>query len=768
MIIERIEIRSFGNLSGVTLTFGRGINVLVGNNESGKSTVAAFIRYMLYGFGTNHSPNDLPEREKRVSWQEKLADGEMDITLSDGRRLRIVRRTEAIPEGGRISYREDGSLINLDDGSVTGFRALPGESYFRVPEQLYTSTALFGQFSGARFSESEMENAMKNILFSGDERVSSERALKTMHEARNSLSHPSGVGGAIYELASKTDRMRTRLTQAMRSSARIHSTETELHSLRQKIASAEAERDRLAEIEGVYRGYLTIRAFDDLHEIESKHTALVEKRNALRRECGIDFVPDEAYLRELAVTEKVTDIAHKNYLRTLEKLESVKSAATVSPEAEELLRKTEEAGGRAAVDAQYDRLHRAVRRRYSFGWLLLVLSLLLGGAAAFLLRPLTLSPATSLSALAVLCILISSILFFRSGAAQDKALSAFCEHYGVISGADLLFRMNEADRIAREKAEAVESIRIAEENCEISRQNLEKLRHDLLALSRKWDKSYELGAPEDPILPLSDRVKTFFDEDKRLSGEIGEIRKQMLSQRAKLSGESEIAVRAQVPPGRREALEKVNFKTIQEGLVYYSNTCENLHAEYTELLGELNEHRRTAENPAMLRAELAALDERVADLRRRYRAYGIALDVIKNAEGRLRAEIAPRLSEFSGNLLEVATDGRYSALSVTDRLTMTYRDAEGNERQSPHFSGSTLELAYLSLRLALIDMLYKEPPPLCFDGILAQQDDERAKHVIKMLDTVAATGMQSILLTCHRRDAEIASAVSEGARCMTL
>ncbi len=768
MIIERIAIRSFGNLSDVTLEFGRGINVLVGDNESGKSTVAAFIRYMLYGFGTHHAPSDMPEREKRVSWQDGLAEGEMDIALSDGRRLRIERRTEAIRQDERVSYREDGRLVNLDDGSVTGFRSLPGESFFKVPEQLYTATAFFGQFSGARFGEVEMTKAMDNIIFSGDEHVSSERAVKTIREARNSLSHPSGVGGAIYELAAKTDQTRTRLTQAMRNSARIHRTEAELHKLRERIASAEAERDRLAEVETVYRGYLTICAFDDLHKIESVHTDLVNQRNALRRECSSDFLPDAKYLHDLAVAEGVTNEAHHNYTLTLKTLERMRTATTVSPEAEELCRKTEEAGGRAAVEAEYYRRYRTVHRRYFSGWLLLALALLLVGVTAFLLRPLSLSPATALSALAILTMLTGAVLSFRSGAATAKGIITFCEHYGAVSGSDFLCRMDEVDKTAQALSAGVKNIRVAEENSEITLRSLVDLRQKLLEISRKWDKNYELGPLEEPVKPLSKRVSAFFDEDKRLSAEIAEIRKQMLSQRAKLSGENEIVVRAQVPPQRRESLVKINFKTIQEGLVYYRNTCENLHAQYTALLTELNEHRRTTENPALLRAELAAMDERVADLRRRYRAYGIALDAIDKADGRLRAEISPRLSDFSGKLFAVATDGRYPSLSVSNHLLASYRDSDGKEHPSPFFSGSTRELVYLSLRLALIDMLYKETPPLCFDGTLAHQDDERTRHIMKMLDAIASTGMQSILLTCHRREAEIASAVSESARCMTL
>ena len=494
----------------------------------------------------------------------------------------------------------------------------------------------------------------------------------------------------------------------------------------------------------------------------------MNKRNALRRETGTDFLPTEDYLDALIKAEGKADSAYDNYIKTLKTLENVKKATAVSPKAEALCRKADEAGGPAAVQAEYNRLHNSTRRGYSLGWLLLVLSLLLAGAAFFLLRPLTLSPTTALPALAILALLLTSIVSFRNGATAAKRTAAFCRHYGAVSGADLLCRMQEAENTACTIAKGIASIRSAEDNIEISKKNLEEPRENLLALSRLWDKSYELGPLEEPIAPLSVRVRAFYREDKRLSAEIAEIRKQMLSQRAKLAGENEIMVRAQVPPGRRESLEKVNFKTIQEGLVYYRSTCESLHEQYTALLSKLNEHRRTAENPALLRAELAAMEERVADLRRRYRAYGIALDAIESASDRLRAEISPRLSEYSGKLLEIATDGRYASLSVTNRLLMTFRDDEGREQPAPFFSGSTSELAYLSLRLALIDMLYKENPPLCFDGTLAQQDDNRARSIMTMLDTIAGAGTQSILLTAHRREAEIASSVSKTARCLTI
>ena len=49
MIITEIYIKNFGMLSERRLRFSDGVQVLYGENESGKSTLNAFIRAMLFG-----------------------------------------------------------------------------------------------------------------------------------------------------------------------------------------------------------------------------------------------------------------------------------------------------------------------------------------------------------------------------------------------------------------------------------------------------------------------------------------------------------------------------------------------------------------------------------------------------------------------------------------------------------------------------------------------------------------------------------------------
>ena len=49
MIIKNIKINNFGKLENKELQFGDNINLIYGENESGKSTLLKFISSMFYG-----------------------------------------------------------------------------------------------------------------------------------------------------------------------------------------------------------------------------------------------------------------------------------------------------------------------------------------------------------------------------------------------------------------------------------------------------------------------------------------------------------------------------------------------------------------------------------------------------------------------------------------------------------------------------------------------------------------------------------------------
>lgn len=66
MQIRRIQIADFGKLHDMELYFSEGFQTITGENGWGKSTMAAFIKAMLYGMEAT-TKRSLLENERRLS-----------------------------------------------------------------------------------------------------------------------------------------------------------------------------------------------------------------------------------------------------------------------------------------------------------------------------------------------------------------------------------------------------------------------------------------------------------------------------------------------------------------------------------------------------------------------------------------------------------------------------------------------------------------------------------------------------------------------------
>ena len=85
MTFESLYIKSFGKLSGKSITFADGVNIIEGGNESGKSTICAFIHFIFYGL-----PPKAQDKLRYISWESSLAAGSITVKDATGR-YRIER-----------------------------------------------------------------------------------------------------------------------------------------------------------------------------------------------------------------------------------------------------------------------------------------------------------------------------------------------------------------------------------------------------------------------------------------------------------------------------------------------------------------------------------------------------------------------------------------------------------------------------------------------------------------------------------------------------
>ena len=252
MIIEKVDIKSFGRITDLTLSFSDKVNVIEGENEAGKSTIAAFIRYMLYGFDASVPENDgISERQRRLNWDTGICQGAMTVRVGEKRYV-ISRTTVPTENSGRVSYKEDSSIIDMDTGAPAFGKMAAGEVFFGVDRDLFENTAFIGQIGDASISEDAVKQSIENILFSGSEKMNNQRAAQKVGDKMNALLHENGMGGAIVDLAKRHEQLAEKMRVSDEDNKNILKKETELHEIRVRKSDAEMTFKKYNDLDECY------------------------------------------------------------------------------------------------------------------------------------------------------------------------------------------------------------------------------------------------------------------------------------------------------------------------------------------------------------------------------------------------------------------------------------------------------------------------------------------------------------------------------------
>ena len=762
MIIESINIKSFGMITDMSMSFSDDINVIVGHNESGKSTIAAFIKYMLYGFANEPSSEDAPdERERRLNWNNGTAQGTMTVR-ADGKRYLISRTTERVESGDRISYKEDSTITDLETGSPAFGKVPAGEVFFGVDRELFENTAFIGQIGDSSINEGVVKQSIENILFSGSERINNQRAAGKVAVKMENLLHKSGTGGAIYELRRRKDQLADRFRTADEDNREILAKEAVLHDIRAKRKEAAVMQEKFADLDLCYRNVLVIKSFDELHEIEEKCDAKTDEYNEyIAQNTRAGFVPTNTYLTDIAVSRRSVDDAYRTLVDAEERYAEEKRAAGITREAEAVIELCDELGGEAKIAANAKSARGAQVRSIvlaSLGGLLLlaavVFQLVVRGDLAGILPRIGFAIP---GALGLALSIFMTVSFFRA----KKRLKSILESFGTETLSDLITKLGVVaeERVRRDKLNHdTEEARVAYEN---AKDGYERAKADLLAVILKWGEEPPTSNLNDFLDGLEDKVRVFLEGETRLLAEKNELEISVRELRRHLSDKSEIEIRGQVSPLKRKVLSEIDPETIQEGIEDCRRRIAEQDREADRVEAELAMLKARATDPSELYSKMQENDAKIEELLLQYDACVLALKAIESASDNLRREISPRLGEFCAELMGVMSDRKYTDLDVSDGLKVAFTSKDGERRSIDFLSGGTRDLTYVSLRMALIDMLYGERPPVIFDESFAHQDNVRAKSMMKALKKLSEDGQQSFIFTCREREAALARDVSK-------
>ncbi|MBR5314306.1 MAG: AAA family ATPase, partial [Clostridia bacterium] len=242
MYIENIKIGNFGKLSNKEIELSSGVNVIEGNNESGKTTLSEFIKFVFYGLSNKNSDGEMSERKRHISWKTNDVSGSVVINTEKGR-FRIER--SMVPHGA--GYKDNITVVDLSNNAVITDIKNPGEHFFGIPEDVFTKTVYVRQAEGAYFNGESIGQAVENIFYSADESVNTEKALKKLDEARVGIKHKKNTGrGLFVQLEQERDSLVLRLSEARIANEQILQTESSLRFSEQSIEKNKKDCEKMS------------------------------------------------------------------------------------------------------------------------------------------------------------------------------------------------------------------------------------------------------------------------------------------------------------------------------------------------------------------------------------------------------------------------------------------------------------------------------------------------------------------------------------------
>ena len=184
MKINSLKVNGFGKLKDRQVDFTDGINIIFGENESGKSSMLKFISGMLYGTSKNKNGKEISDFEKYKPWDADNFSGKINYTLDDGKTFEVYREFKKKNPIIYNSNKEDiSSTFTMDKSKGINFFT----EQTNLDEETFYSTAITEQ-EGMKLSKSSQNSIIQkisNLVSSGDDNISYKKAIDKIIRNQN-------------------------------------------------------------------------------------------------------------------------------------------------------------------------------------------------------------------------------------------------------------------------------------------------------------------------------------------------------------------------------------------------------------------------------------------------------------------------------------------------------------------------------------------------------------------------------------------------------
>lgn len=286
MIINKIEIAAFGKFKNHTVEFTDGINAIYGENETGKSTICAFIFAMFYDFAEKDKNirNDLRKRYTPISGDDMA--GTVYFT-HEGKCYILKRQFGATPVKSRVTLLDGETWEEIRDER----RDKCGEYFFGVSAGSFLKTFYISQLMVpfSKDKKDELWERISNINSSGDEEISYRKTMNFLQKQAEELISKSGSTGKIVRLKEENEELCKNLVNAKEKELLRRKKKKELNALNeekerlcQECEMLEKERAEKSDINNLLEEKGIKNRYEILsNEIEKRKTILGQAKKRI-------------------------------------------------------------------------------------------------------------------------------------------------------------------------------------------------------------------------------------------------------------------------------------------------------------------------------------------------------------------------------------------------------------------------------------------------------------------------------------------------------
>ena len=181
MNIKEIKINNYGKLKNKEINLEKNINIIYGENESGKSTLLNYIKNIFYGISKNKNGKEISDYEKYKPWIGEEFSGRIKYELNNGEEYEIFRdfnkKSPKVLNGNLEDISKD---FNIDkkDGSQFFYEQTG------IDENMYLSTIMTEQQEVVLDGQEQnvLVQKLANIMGTGEDSTSYKKVLDRLNK----------------------------------------------------------------------------------------------------------------------------------------------------------------------------------------------------------------------------------------------------------------------------------------------------------------------------------------------------------------------------------------------------------------------------------------------------------------------------------------------------------------------------------------------------------------------------------------------------------